>query len=103
MLGLELGLILLMAILRFWIQASTQTFVPKLMVDRGFSATTYGALAGVFMGGAAAGGVVGGILADRYGNYPVILGTTALSIIPLYLFPLTSGALLAILIAARAS
>jgi predicted MFS family arabinose efflux permease len=44
--------------------------------------------------------VVGGVLADRYGNYPVILGTTALSIIPLYLFPLTSGALLAILIAA---
>ena len=99
LLSLELALILTVAVLRFWVQASTQTFVPKLMLDRGFSATTYGALAGVFMAGAAAGGVIGGFLADRYGNHPVILGTTALSVVPLYLFPLASGPALAVLIA----
>jgi FSR family fosmidomycin resistance protein-like MFS transporter len=94
----ELILIVLMAILRFWVQASTQAFLPKLLMEQGFSSTAYGGLAGLFMLGAAAGGLAGGILGDRLGNFPIMLGATALSVIPFYLLPVTSGALLPALI-----
>ena len=76
-LRMEFVLILLMAILRFWVQASTQAFLPKLLMEQGFSSTTYGGLAGLFMLGAAVGGIAGGILGDRIGSYPIMLGATA--------------------------
>ena len=93
-------LILVMAILRFWVQASTQAFLPKMLMERGFSSTSYGAFAGLFMLGAAVGGIAGGVLGDRIGSFPIMLGATALSVIPFYLLPTTSGPLLPVVIVA---
>jgi len=98
LLQLEFGLILVMAILRFWVQASTQAFLPKLLMEQGFSSTAYGALAGLFMLGGAAGGIAGGVLGDRIGSFPIMLGATALSVLPFYLLPVTSGPFLPMLI-----
>ena len=97
-LRVEFVLILLMAVLRFWVQASTQAFLPKLLMEQGFSSTTYGGLAGLFMLGAAVGGIAGGILGDRIGSYPIMLGATALSVLPFFLLPVASGPLLPVLI-----
>jgi FSR family fosmidomycin resistance protein-like MFS transporter len=74
--------------------------LPKLLMEQGLSSTAYGALAGLFMGGAAVGGIAGGVLGDRIGSFPIMLGATALSVIPFYLLPVTSGPLLPVLILA---
>jgi FSR family fosmidomycin resistance protein-like MFS transporter len=97
-LRMEFVLIVLMAVLRFWVQASTQAFLPKLLMEQGFSSTTYGGLAGLFMLGAAVGGIAGGIVGDRIGSYPIMLGATALSVLPFFLLPVASGPLLPVLI-----
>ena len=101
LLRVEFVLILVMAVLRFWVQASTQAFLPKLLMEQGFSSTMYGALTGLFMVGAAVGGIAGGLLGDRIGSFPILLGATALSVVPFFLLPVTTGPLLpAVILAA---
>jgi FSR family fosmidomycin resistance protein-like MFS transporter len=100
LLRLEFLLIVVMAVLRFWVQASTQVFLPKMLMEQGLSSTSYGMLAGLFMLGAAVGGIAGGVLGDWIGSFPIVLGATALCVIPFYLLPTAFGPLLPVLIVA---
>ena len=69
------------------------TFIPKMLQDQGFSVAAYGAIASLFMTGAALGGVFGGVAADRFGRRRTVFWTLALSIAPFYFLPVTSGLL----------
>ncbi|MGA2110613.1 MAG: MFS transporter [Anaerolineales bacterium] len=95
------GLILLLSIasLRYWAQLAAQTFIPKFYMDLGYSTTSYGLITGMFMAGGLLGGLVGGVLGDRWGNRKTIVTSLALSVAPLYFFPLARGLALLGLIA----
>ncbi|HSL44297.1 MAG TPA: MFS transporter [Anaerolineales bacterium] len=65
----SIGFIVLLAIvatLQSWSQSNMINFVPKYIKDLGLSATTYGNIAGLFMGGSALGNVIGGHFGDKY-------------------------------------
>ncbi|MGD9092027.1 MAG: MFS transporter [Anaerolineales bacterium] len=90
--GLMMGLPLLplitfvlLAFFQSWAQQNMVTFVPKYLSDLGQSASTYGMIAALFMGGSAVGNAVGGNLADRFGKRRVAMVSLALASIPLYL------------------
>jgi FSR family fosmidomycin resistance protein-like MFS transporter len=76
---------ILLAFFQSWAQQNMVTFVPKYLSDLGRSASTYGMIAALFMGGSAVGNAVGGNLADRFGKRRVAMVTLALASIPLYL------------------
>ncbi|MBM4425551.1 MAG: MFS transporter [Chloroflexi bacterium] len=92
-------LVLLVAGLRVWGQMAVTTFMPKFLHDQGIAPTTYGAVVALFMGGSAIGGVVGGILSDRWGRVRIIVLSFALSIIPFILLPTLSGWALYLIVA----
>ena len=75
--------IILLIFLRAWTQMSVNSFLPKHLSDLGFRPGVFGPITALFMGGAAIGGVVGGWLADRYGNRIVVFWSMSLAIIPL--------------------
>ncbi len=75
----------LVAALQAWAQQNMITFLPKYLHDLGQSATTYGLVAGLFMGGSALGNVLGGNLADRFGKQRVAALMLTLAGPPLYL------------------
>lgn len=82
------GFIVLLAIvatLQSWSQANMISFFPKYIKDMGFEATTYGNIAGLFMGGSALGNVIGGTLGDRYTKRKVAAAALLLSAIPIYI------------------
>lgn len=61
-------------------------FAPKLFAELGFSAAYAGATSGLWMLGSAAGGLLGGRLADRYGNrWPLYLGLLG-AVAPIFFF-----------------
>jgi FSR family fosmidomycin resistance protein-like MFS transporter len=65
--GLAFILILmLVAALQSWAQANMVNLIPKYIKDLGQTATVYGSMAGLFMGGSALGNMFGGHFADRY-------------------------------------
>jgi FSR family fosmidomycin resistance protein-like MFS transporter len=72
------------AALQAWIQQNMITFLPKYLSDLGQPAAIYGLFAGLFMGGSAAGNVLGGHLADRYGKQRVAVGSLVLACLPLF-------------------
>ena len=92
-------LVILLAGLRTWAQSITLTFAPKFFQDQGVSPTVYGAIVAVFMGSSAIGGVMGAMLADRWGRRRTITLSLALSILPFYLFPLADGVWIYLLVA----
>jgi FSR family fosmidomycin resistance protein-like MFS transporter len=65
---------------------AAQNFAPKLFTELGFSPSYVGWIAGLFMMGAAIGGVVGGGLADRFGGRPVIALSMLGAIAPIYFY-----------------
>ena len=84
-------LILTLAALRYWTQLSTQTFTPKLFKDLGYTPTSYGSIAAMFMAGGVVGVVLGGVLGDRWGNRRTVVLSFALGVVPFYLFPGARG------------
>jgi FSR family fosmidomycin resistance protein-like MFS transporter len=78
---------ILLITLRAWVQMTMMAFLPKYLSDLGFKPGVYGLIAALFMGGSAAGGVLGGWLADRFGNRVVVAGTLLMAVVPLGLFP----------------
>ena len=65
---------------------AAMTFAPKLFTELGFEPGYIGWLGGLFMLGSAAGGVVGGALADRYSGRWVIFGGLMAAILPIYFY-----------------
>ncbi len=78
----------LVAGLQAAVQQNMITFFPKYVADMNLSAGVYGSLAGLFVGGSAVGGVIGGWLADRYGRRPVTFAAMLLAGIPIVVISL---------------
>jgi FSR family fosmidomycin resistance protein-like MFS transporter len=72
----------LLAAFQAWASQNMMTFLPKYFSDLGQSATSYGFLAALYMGGSAVGNVIAGNLADRYGKRRIVAGAHALALIP---------------------
>ena len=83
--------IALVAILVAGPGATSMTFLPKLLQDRNFSPSAYGMATSVFMGGAALGGLLGGILADRFGKIKIVFWTMLMAVAPMYYYPVVRG------------
>ena len=81
----------LFIMLRTTPQSTTMTFLPKLFEDRDYSPSAFGAIASIFMVGSAVGGVVGGILCDRWGRRPILIWTLLAAAVPMYLYPVAVG------------
>jgi len=73
------------AMLQSWAQANMVNLIPKYIHDLGQSATVYGSMAGLFMGGSALGNMFGGYFADRYSKRFVAAGALCLAAIPIYI------------------
>ena len=84
----SLGFIVLLAIvatLQSWSQSNMISFFPKYIKDMGFAATTYGNIAGLFMGGSALGNVIGGYYGDRYSKNKVAAIALILAALPIFI------------------
>ena len=75
----------LVAALQSWAQSNMVNLIPKYIKDLGQSATIYGSMAGLFMGGSAIGNVFGGYFGDRYSKRFIAAGVLFLSSIPIYI------------------
>ena len=86
-LPLRSSLLLLIIILSInTVSISIVTYSPKLFTELAFSASYVGWLAGLFMLGSAAGGIVGGNIADRFsGRLAIRLGAAG-GILPTFFF-----------------
>jgi MFS transporter, FSR family, fosmidomycin resistance protein len=83
-----IGFIVLLATvatLQSWSQTNMISFFPKYLKDMGFSAATYGNIAGLFMGGSALGNVLGGYLGDRFSKGKVAATALLLAAVPIYI------------------
>ncbi|RPI81887.1 MAG: MFS transporter [Chloroflexi bacterium] len=81
-----------------WAQQNIVTFVPKYLSDLGQSATSYGIVSAVFMGGSALGNILGGQLADRFGGRIVASLSLLFAVLPLFLIPEVAPSWLYILV-----
>ncbi len=73
------------------VSAAAINFAPKLFTELGFGAAYVGLLSGLFMLGSAVGGVVGGILSDRWNGRGVILLAATASILPILFYIPSEG------------
>lgn len=78
-------LLAIVATLQSWSQTNMISFFPKYIKDMGFAATTYGNIAGLFMGGSALGNVVGGHYGDRYAKNKVAAIALISAAFPIFL------------------
>lgn len=81
------GAILALAVtatLQSWAQSNIVNLMPKYLKDMGLTATAYGNMAGLFMGGSALGNFLGGSLGDRYNKKYVIAAALALASPPIF-------------------
>ncbi len=78
-------ILMVVATLQSWAQANMVNLIPKYIMDLGQSATIYGSMAGLFMGGSAIGNVFGGYFGDRYSKRAVASIVLFLAAIPIYI------------------
>ncbi len=78
---------ILLVAARSWTMSNLVVFIPKYYSDLGQTASSYGDLAALLMGGSAIGGVTGGWLADRFGQRRVLAAAMLLAAIPIGLYP----------------
>ena len=84
--GLAFILVLMVvASMQSWAQANMVNLIPKYIKDLGQSATIYGSMAGLFMGGSALGNVLGGYYADRYPKRFVASFVLLLASVPIFI------------------
>ena len=75
----------LVATMQSWAQANIVNLIPKYLKDLGQSATVYGSMAGLFMGGSALGNVLGGYFGDRFPKRYVAATVLFLAAFPIYI------------------
>jgi FSR family fosmidomycin resistance protein-like MFS transporter len=85
-----------------WTQQVMMAFLPKYLHDLGYTATSYGFYAALFMGASALGNIAGGRLADRIGKRTVIITSMMLTGLPLFFIGMVgvNAALIALIILA---
>jgi FSR family fosmidomycin resistance protein-like MFS transporter len=76
---------MLVAALQSWAQANMVNLIPKYIKDLGQTATVYGSMAGLFMGGSALGNMFGGFYADRFPKRFVASLALLLAAAPIYI------------------
>lgn len=77
--------------LRSWVFVATAAFIPLWFSEQGYSAGFYSVLTTLVLGFAAVGTMVGGLLADKFGQRPVLIGSLLLSAPLLVAFALFPG------------
>lgn len=85
-----------------WTQQVMMAFLPKYLHDLGYSATSYGFYAALFMGASAIGNVAGGKLADRIGKRTIIITSMLLTALPIFFIGMVgvNAGLIALIVAA---
>lgn len=78
-------LLMVVAALQSWAQANMVNLIPKYIKDLGQSATIYGSMAGLFMGGSALGNMIGGHFADRFPKRFVAALALLFSAVPIFI------------------
>ena len=73
------------------VQSTTSIFLPKYLIDIGWSPSAFGVGLSMLMIGSAFGTVIGGSLADRAGRRKIVAGSMFLAAIPLWIYLDTSG------------
>lgn len=84
----SIGFIILLALvasLQSWSQQNMINFLPKYIKDMGLNATTYGNIAGLFMGGSALGNIIGGYLGDRFAKRKVVATALFIASLPIFI------------------
>ncbi len=66
-------------------QSNMINLMPKYLKDLGQSATIYGSMAGLFMGGSALGNVIGGHFGDKFPKRFVVASALFFSALPIYI------------------
>ncbi|GAB4399522.1 MAG: MFS transporter [Anaerolineales bacterium] len=77
--------LMMVAAMQSWAQANMVNLIPKYIKDLGQTATVYGSMAGLFMGGSALGNVIGGHFADQYSKRVVAAFALLFSAFPIFL------------------
>ena len=80
-----------MIVARAFLRASSETFLPVYLTQRGASIWLAGAGVTILMGSGALGSLTGGALHDRFGIKPILLASVITSSIFTVLLTLTSG------------
>ncbi len=78
-------LLAIVATLQSWSQANMINFFPKYLKDMGMNASTYGNIAGLFMGGSALGNLFGGYYGDRFAKRKVAALALLLAAFPIFI------------------
>lgn len=95
-----LALLSSIVIVRSWVHAGMQSFVPLLLTERGLPTAQAQTLLALFLLSGAAGTLVGGPLADAVGRKPVMAGSMAVSVPLVWLVGRVDGARLPLVLAA---
>lgn len=95
-----LALLGMFVVMRSWVHAGVQAFVPMLVTEQGATLEYAQGLLAVFLLAGAAGTLVGGPLADRFGRKPVLTGSMALTVPLLWLAGEARGAWMVLVLAA---
>jgi len=88
---LALTAFVLAVFLRSWAQFGVIYYVPRFLAEAGKSTAFYGDVLSVFMLAITVGGVLGGVLADRFGETPVLFLSLVLGALPTGAFPYSGG------------
>lgn len=86
-----IAILALLTVCRSWAQIGTVTFLPKLFQDKGWDATSYGAITGAMWLASAVAGVLAGQVADRWGRRQIVSLAMLAAVVPLYLLPLANN------------
>jgi FSR family fosmidomycin resistance protein-like MFS transporter len=75
----------LVATFQSWAQSNMINLMPKYLKDLGQTATVYGSMAGLFMGGSALGNIIGGYFGDKYPKRFVAAFALFFGALPIYI------------------
>ncbi len=88
---LLLGTLITLVALRSWAGSSTETYLPKLLQERGLPSTIYGSVLSLNLLAFAIGNIAGGFLADQWATKPIITGSLILTAPALFLMATLDG------------